>query len=139
MEAPKEDKKALVNKRLQRAKTGKMEVPADAIPKPGVPGALAGTTGLSLDLSTIPKQAPEKGDHKLDDGQTLTTPRAKQEEALTVRGQPKHKQRQLFKVGPEKLGDGKIKFAWRGGEKLLLRHQVGVGQSSRRLHNDRAR
>jgi len=30
-----------------------------------------------------------------------------------VRGQPKHRQRQLFKLDPEKLGEGRLKFAWR--------------------------
>ena len=92
-----------------------MQLPDDIpIPKPSMPGAAPGTTGISLDLSSIPKEAPKEGEHKLGEaGATLTTPRAKQEEALTVRGQPKHKQRQLFKVGPDKLGDGAFKFSWR--------------------------
>jgi len=99
--------------RVARAKSGKMAMPEDAIAKPSVPGAAAGTTGLSLDLSTIPKTTPVEGEHKLDAGATLTTPRAAQEEALTVRGQPKHKQKKLFHIGPDKLGDGRFKFAWR--------------------------
>ena len=83
--------------RLQRAKTGKLDAPE--IPK-------ATSSGFSLDLSSLPKQAPASGEHKLGDaGQTLTTPRAKnEEEVLTVRGAPKHKQKQLFRVGPDILG-----------------------------------
>ena len=30
-----------------------------------------------------------------------------------MRGAPKHQQKQLFKLGPDKLGEGKFKFAWR--------------------------
>jgi len=94
--------------RLQRAKTGKLDAPE--IPK-------ATSSGFSLDLSSLPKQAPASGEHKLGDaGQTLTTPRAKnEEEVLTVRGAPKHKQKQLFRVGPDILGEGRFKFAWRPG------------------------
>jgi len=95
--------------RLQRAKTGKLDAPPE-IPK-------ATSSGFSLDLSSLPKQAPASGEHKLGDaGQTLTTPRAKnEEEVLTVRGAPKHKQKQLFRVGPDILGEGRFKFAWRPG------------------------
>ena len=90
---------AAYNSRLNRAKSGKMSMPENA--KPALPGS---GTGFSLDLSAIPKEAPKEGEHKLDAGATLTTPRASQDEVLTVRGQPKHKQKQLFKMGPDKLG-----------------------------------
>jgi hypothetical protein len=87
-----------------------MAMPEDAKPK-----AAPMPQSFSLDLSALPKEAPQQGEHKLGGaGETLTTPRAKQEEeALTVRGAPKHKQRQLFKVGPDRLGTGRIKFSWR--------------------------
>jgi hypothetical protein len=95
--------------RLNRAKTqGKLPTPE--LPKlPGAPSS----SGFSLDLSSLPKQEPTAGEHKLEGGGTLTTPRASQEVALTVRGEPKHKQKQLFKLGPDKLGEGRFKFAWR--------------------------
>jgi len=114
--APKEEPAAYKN-RLARAKTGKMEddlklpkTPAEALEKVGG----ASSTGFSLDLSSIPKEAPAEGEHKLGDSSTtLTTPRAANDVALTVRGQPKHKQKMLFKVGPDRLGEGRFKFAWR--------------------------
>ena len=103
---------------MARAKSGaKLEAP----PPPRI-GASNSGTGFSLDLSSLPKSAmPVEGDHKLgaNDGTTLTTPRATQEVALTVRGEPKHKQKKLFQVGPDKLGAGTLKFAWRPGGKMI--------------------
>jgi len=110
-------------KRMARAKSGKLPPSATPPAVPAVPPALSSTssTGLSLDLSGIPKSAPVEGDHKLgsSEGMTLTTPRASQEVALTVRGEPKHKQKKLFKVGPERLGDSRFKFAWRPGGAMI--------------------
>ena len=103
-------------KKLERAKHGKLVDEYEA-KKPG-----SSTTGFSLDLSAIPKSAPAEGEHKLGDassGATLTTPRASSDVALTVRGEAKHKQKRLFKMGPERLGEGKIKFAWRPGGKMI--------------------
>ena len=113
--APAGEKADIVNKRLARAKSGKMPTPPlpSTNPNQPPPGLPPGTSGFSLDLSSLPKQAPVSGDHKVESGQTLTTPRASTEAALTVRGQPKHKQRELFKLSPATLGEGKIKFAWR--------------------------
>ena len=106
--APAEEpaKKSNYKNRLARAKSkGKME---DDSPAPGIAGGIA-----KLDLSALPKDAPVSGDHKADGG-TLTTPRAKNEEVvLTVRGAAKHKQKQLFKMTSEKLGNSKLLFAWR--------------------------
>ena len=93
------------NNRLARAKSGKRledDGPAPSLPQIG-----------KLDLSGVESASlPVAGDHAAG-GQTLATPRAQSDAALTVRGEPKHKQRCLFKVGPDRLGDGKIKFAWR--------------------------
>jgi len=101
-------------KKLARAKTGK-KLSATQADMPD------GGSRFSLDLSTIPK-APVEGEHKLGDGKeatTLTTPRAQNEVAITVRGEPKHRQKCLFQVGPDKLGSTRFKFAWRPGGTMV--------------------
>jgi len=116
--APAEDaggKPSAYEKKLARAKTGK-KMSSTPIEAPG------GSSKFNLDLSTIPTREPVEGDHKLGDGteaNTLTTPRAQQDVAITVRGEPKHRQKMLFQVGPDKLGAGRFKFAWRPGGEMI--------------------
>lgn len=101
---------------MARAKSSKKSVLENA---PAEDVSDLGT--FKLDLSSVPK-APVEGDHKLGDGkeaQTLTTPRAANDVAITVRGEPKHRQRTLFKVGPDKLGSTRFKFAWRPGGQMI--------------------
>ncbi|KAL1502933.1 hypothetical protein AB1Y20_011004 [Prymnesium parvum] len=96
-------------KKLARAKQGKKLADTPSSGK------------FSLDLSSLakPSGAPVEGEHTLADAPTLTTPRAQNEAAITVRGEPKHRQRALFKVGPEQLGSSPFKFAWRPGGQML--------------------
>ena len=61
-------------------------------------------------------------DHKLGDrneATTLTTPRAQNDVAITVRGEPKHRQKLLFQKGPDVLGSTRFKFAWRPGGSMI--------------------
>jgi len=102
-------------KRLARAKTMNKST------EPGVERA-SGQFSLNLSgLSASLGEPPAEGDHKLGTGDQgiLTTPRADQDVAITVRGAPKHKQRKLFKLGPDTLGSGPLKFAWRPGGQMI--------------------
>ena len=85
-------------------------------------GAAGAGSSFSLDLSSLATPAaPVEGDHKLGekDVGVLTTPRAGQEEAITVRGEGKYKHRKLFKLGPETFGSGPLKCNWRPGGEML--------------------
>ena len=103
-------------KRLARAKTmnkSNIELGAERAPNQ----FSLNLSGLSASLG----EPPAEGDHKLGGGDQgiLTTPRADQDVAITVRGAPKHKQRKLFKLGPDTLGTGPLKFAWRPGGQMI--------------------
>ena len=103
----------IYKKRMNRARS---------INKGATSGAAGAGSSFSLDLSglTVPA-APVEGDHKLGDKDVgvLTTPRAGQEEAITVRGEGKYKHRKLFKLGPETFGSGPLKCNWRPGGEML--------------------
>lgn len=94
---PAEAQPSAYKNRLNRAKTGKMETPADAVPKPATPG-----TGFSLDLSTIPKEAP-----------------------VSVGCAPHHTPIDEFLWWPHELGARKAAGAagrWHAGARPLLAH-----------------
>lgn len=159
-------------KRLARAKS--INSGSGAVSGPG--GSERAGSEFSLDLSGLRVSGadlPAEGDHKLGAGQEgiLTTPRAEQDVAISVRGAPKsarpfrcgqlvaeslgsgasepvlsrgcgggggstplsggtprvrscfhlrHKHRKLFQLGPDTLGTGPLKFAWRPGSASRL-------------------
>jgi len=115
---------AAYNKRLSRAKAAtakRLSVgSASASASDDKP-----TSQFNLDLSALPdKESVAQGEHDLGgakggDVKTMVTPRATTDVAITVRGAPKHRHEQLFKVGPEHLGAGKFKFAWRPGGDMI--------------------
>ena len=106
----------MYNKRLARAKS------VNQSRKSLQPGE--STTGFSLDLSGLPdvpqnKESVKKGDHSVGDGGTITTPRAAVDEVVPTPRNQKHAHKQMFKVGPQTLGPGRFKFAWRPGASML--------------------
>lgn len=77
------------------------EADAEVLAKP--PGSR-----LSLNLDSM-----AAGEHKLGDADFLTTARAANEVAITVRGDAKVKATRIMELKPNTLGKGKVKAAWR--------------------------
>jgi len=62
------------------------------------------------------EKAMHQGERSLDGGDVLTTARAQNEIAITVRGDPKVKAKRILKLLPSVLGKDKVKAAWRVGK-----------------------
>lgn len=111
-------------KRLARAKQAKHAAQD---------GSASTRTGFSINLSSLEKSLPEsasvaQGEHDVKDPAQMTTPRAQTEVAITQRGEPKHRHSQMFKLGPETLGRGRFKFAWRPGGEMIATAGVQGGE-----------
>jgi hypothetical protein len=82
------------------------------------------SSGFKLDLKGVSAAAAAdiaEGDQKKDAVDTLTTPRAanENEPALTVRGAAKARAKLLCALTPETLGASRCKTAWRPGGAML--------------------
>jgi len=76
--------------------------------------------GFSGNLSSLENSLPVAGvteDYDVDATTQLTTPRAATEVAISQQGEARHRHNELFRLGPEVLGAGQFKFAWRPGGK----------------------
>ena len=69
---------------------------------------------LSLDLGKM-----TEGERDLQGGDFLTTARAQNEVAITVRGDNKMKARRIMELLPTAIGKDKVKAAWRPNSSQL--------------------
>uniref|UniRef100_A0A7S3AT26 WDR19 first beta-propeller domain-containing protein n=1 Tax=Haptolina ericina TaxID=156174 RepID=A0A7S3AT26_9EUKA len=72
---------------------------------------------LALDLDKM-----AQGDHSLEPGDFITTARARNEVAITVRGAAKARAKLLMKLTPKDCGNSNLKAAWQpcGGKRLAV-------------------
>jgi hypothetical protein len=96
-----------------------MSAPAAASAKADASRQGGGRLSLNLEAVAPPHMAP--GERNLEGGDFLTTARASNEVAITVRGNSKMRARRILQLLPSSIGADQVKAAWRPkGSQLAL-------------------